>query len=436
MAKLGWGLIHHRDTLWARVLRHKYGCGDDILPKGIRWRVSNGARAKFWTDRWVPNCNRLCEVAVAPISNSDLNASVSSFITYSGGWDWAIGGPQSGDNNRCWKAIWNLRAPQRVRSFMWLCTHGRLLTNAERMKRQISEQADCDQCGDAVEDTLHVLRDCLKVKEIWMRLVKPCFWPEFFHAELRDWIDMNMTRKFGVFELEWKEVFATACWSIWRWRNEQVFNQRDGLPSDPVFTILHRVRMASEAAFDVLNSGKGPPCRVDGIVKWKHPETDWVKVNVDGACKIGYDRAACGGVIRDSEGRFIAGFAKNLGSCDALAAELWGVRMGLELALEMGLKKVVIETDSACAHQLVSGQHDRLHPHMPTVFMIHQLLARQWDVRVHHVLREANRVADFLASYAPRDSLKLLRLSFPPHAILPLLNVDPSGIGVVRAPVA
>ena len=32
MAKLGWGLVHQRDELWVKVLRSKYGCGEDLIP--------------------------------------------------------------------------------------------------------------------------------------------------------------------------------------------------------------------------------------------------------------------------------------------------------------------------------------------------------------------------------------------------------------------
>ena len=32
MMKLGWGLIANKDALWARVIRSKYNCGEDLMP--------------------------------------------------------------------------------------------------------------------------------------------------------------------------------------------------------------------------------------------------------------------------------------------------------------------------------------------------------------------------------------------------------------------
>ena len=48
-------------------------------------------------------------------------------------------------------------------------------------------------------------------------------------------------------------------------------------------------------------------------LKWVLPESDWVKVNVDGAVTRTGSQAGCGGVIRNHEGHWIAGFIHHLG---------------------------------------------------------------------------------------------------------------------------
>ncbi|KAF7836240.1 cytosolic sulfotransferase 15-like [Senna tora] len=166
---------------------------------------------------------------------------------------------------------------------------------------------------------------------------------------------------------------------------------------------------------------------------WSHPEEEWLKVNVDGACKSGTtERASCGGVIRDHEGRFLLGFTKNLGYCDVISAELWGIKMGLEVAWEMGARKIVIEMDSTYAHQLVLSRVQELHPCLSLVNAIHQILARQWEVQIVHVLREANRVADFFASCATHESLDLVKFVQPPLDATHLISADANGIGTIR----
>ncbi|KAF7807156.1 ribonuclease H [Senna tora] len=198
--------------------------------------------------------------------------------------------------------------------------------------------------------------------------------------------------------------------------------------------LARRVRMAFDAAQSVVNPGKDPPTRASCIVKWQKPNSDWLKVNVDGASKLdSSQRASCGGVARDHSGHFVAGFVKNLGSCNALHAELWSVMMGLDLAWEIGARKVVIEVDSLLAHQLIYGQVPDLHPCASLVANIHHLIARNWAVEISHVLREANKVADAMAGCAPGGSLELVRFNHPPSGVVHLLEEDLNGSGTLRA---
>lgn len=73
MMKLGWGLVTHKDALWAQVLRFKYGCGNLTIPTmkcathvshlwrgicnqwplvdlGILWVIKSGKGVQFWHD--------------------------------------------------------------------------------------------------------------------------------------------------------------------------------------------------------------------------------------------------------------------------------------------------------------------------------------------------------------------------------------------------
>lgn len=68
------------------------------------------------------------------------------------------------------------------------------------------------------------------------------------------------------------------------------------------------------------------------VVGWMRPQVPWLKVNVDGASKgaMSFGGAAC--LIKDGEGNWMKGAARNLGSCSSDQAELWGMLLGLELA--------------------------------------------------------------------------------------------------------
>ncbi|KAK8575350.1 hypothetical protein V6N12_063025 [Hibiscus sabdariffa] len=67
----------------------------------------------------------------------------------------------------CWKRVWKLQVPQRVRFFLWLALHRRLLTNVERIRRHLTSMDRCECCLDGPEDMIHVLRDCFVARDLW-----------------------------------------------------------------------------------------------------------------------------------------------------------------------------------------------------------------------------------------------------------------------------
>lgn len=91
--------------------------------------------------------------------------------------------------------------------FVWQAYHDAILTNENRFKRQITQQANCDLCNDEIESTLHALWDCPHARYLWQNLIELKNWRLFFTMPLKEWIKSNIT------QLEAKAaLFATAAW--------------------------------------------------------------------------------------------------------------------------------------------------------------------------------------------------------------------------------
>ncbi|CAN1162578.1 Putative ribonuclease H protein At1g65750 [Linum perenne] len=71
--------------------------------------------------------------------------------------------------NELWKTIWNWVGPSRIKHFLWISGHGRLLTNSERVRRHIASDSSCDRCGNPNESATHILRDCDFATDVWRR---------------------------------------------------------------------------------------------------------------------------------------------------------------------------------------------------------------------------------------------------------------------------
>jgi len=64
---------------------------------------------------------------------------------------------------------------------------------------------------------------------------------------------------------------------------------------------------------------------VDLDIGWFPQNESGIKVNCDDiVVEYGLKAAACGGVIRMSNGEFVVGFSLNLGACSITIAELFG----------------------------------------------------------------------------------------------------------------
>ncbi|KAE8735166.1 hypothetical protein F3Y22_tig00000405pilonHSYRG00010 [Hibiscus syriacus] len=126
--------------------------------------------------------------------------------------------------------------------------------------------------------------------------------------------------------------------------------------------------------------------RVDS--RWCKPSSSWLKVNADGAVGGTLKMAAVWGVLRDDQGRWIFGFARSLGICSVLMAELLAIHDSLVHAWNLGFGKIQLETDCAKAVELLK-ENNRVDDSCAVVSLIHKLLQRDWLVKTSHVHREA-----------------------------------------------
>lgn len=84
---------------------------------------------------------------------------------------------------------------------------------------------------------------------------------------------------------------------------------------------------------------------------WEKPGDGILKLNTDGSVK---DNAATGGgVVPDSRGEFVLGYALKLTHQDVLQAELEAIIQSLVVCRDRGLKPEV-EIDSAMAYNMIT----------------------------------------------------------------------------------
>ncbi|KAK7244944.1 hypothetical protein RIF29_39773 [Crotalaria pallida] len=275
-----------------------------------------------------------------------------------------------------------------------------------------------------VEDSLHVLRDCPKAQSVWLMLLKPQFRGQFFLSNFQNWINMNLFQEMGRHQQwKWTSIWATVCASLWFWRNAEVHNVAYSRPPNTWWQILLKVQNYKAARNKPPLPGQVP--RNQNM--WYPPAQGWIRINSDGACRGDSHEIGCGGVLRGSNGQWIRGYSKYLGvSSSPLIAELWGVLEGMQLAWDLGFKKVEAHLDCLEACKLLSGDNYGSYKGHSLVSRINWLKNKDWNVVFQHTYRESNMAADAMArlSFNWDHPSNLMLYCFPPTEVESLLLMD------------
>ncbi|KAL6141528.1 hypothetical protein ACLB2K_059816 [Fragaria x ananassa] len=128
-----------------------------------------------------------------------------------------------------------------------------------------------------------------------------------FDYSFDDWLLANLRSSYEFCNsIQWKGLFACACWFIWKWRCSAIF--------DPQFRPPFNPRLSHNGSI------------------------------------------AAGGLIRNSDGDWVCGFSANLGVGDIHVAELWALCNGLKMAAGQNVTHILVESDSAVVVNLVKGE--------------------------------------------------------------------------------
>lgn len=200
--------------------------------KGSAMAVGNGRSTLFWDHRWASD-DALCSLASGPIHSDIKGATVEEMWEPGVGWKWDlfahllpslilqnIATLKVVENETCgdlrywkgsrrgefsikyamdimrddlppqpcgkWDLAWRAPVQQRIRVFLWLLFHERILCNTNRVDRHLTKDPRCVRCTtNSDEILLHLFQDCPAARAIWASLGGPAKSPNFFSANLQ-----------------------------------------------------------------------------------------------------------------------------------------------------------------------------------------------------------------------------------------------------------
>ncbi|CAN1160631.1 Putative ribonuclease H protein At1g65750 [Linum perenne] len=267
-----------------------------------------------------------------------------------------------------WRHIWGWNGPNRIKHFLWLASHKKLLTNEERGRRHLTNQVLCHRCSVHTESVSHVIYECNFAMQVWVS------------DQCKFWINLVLSS----------------------WKSNQLGREAPG------------------------------KARQTQLIAWRPGDEGWSTLNTDGSRLTHSGSTAIGGLIRDDGGRFIRAFTANIGDCSITRAELSAIVQGLRMAWSMGIRRIIVQSDSQTGISLLHRE-DTDHQHASLISEFLELKARGWDIRIDHVYREANFGADYLANLGHSCKFGLHFLFHPNPVLAQWLRYDLVGGALPRA---
>lgn len=140
--------------------------------------------------------------------------------------------------------LWKGLVPYKVEVFIWLALHDKINTKKRlaRLKILSMDEINCSFCNSWPEDTSHLFLQCPYSLEIWgwwweiwgVRWV----WPSSLERAYEQWSCSSSSKFFGKV---WNAIFLVIVWSLWKERNNRIFNGKVMASNDLQNLILTRL---------------------------------------------------------------------------------------------------------------------------------------------------------------------------------------------------
>ncbi|CAL2241387.1 unnamed protein product [Prunus armeniaca] len=394
LAKIGCKIVQKDQGLWSQVLN------------GLKWRVSNGDNILFWKDNWA-GCGPLENFFTISLSDDLLEWTVSDFLTEQG-WNtnWLLGclpldvvqkihcihaGFNHTEVDSCiwqltsngefsvkttyrslfteetnhtwnWDTIWKPHVPSKIKTFVWLLFQGKLLTNVQRVRRNLASNPNCPCCNVSMESLDHLFRRCSHAARMWNSIGIPNQIAYSFSLDFKDWLFINIKASFSCMQgIPWSSMFLA---SMWEW-------------------LVANYSINSKTSKQIIKLHWSPPC------------ASCFKINVDDSCMGEMGSINAGGIIRDSTGGWIK-----------------------------GIRRIKLECDSFTVVSLINEETRLSHPLSSLIHSCKDMLLRDWECSISRIYTEQNIVVDHMAHMGQSSNLGYHVVDLPPHSIVSLLAND------------
>ena len=296
---------------WARLPSKESKVVLAMYDASVSVVLGDGASAKFWTDRWLPE-GRVQSFApnlFRAIGRRFLSVSVRealaarTWVRHITGaptvhvlveyvllwerlesvalrpdvrdrlvWRWSADGAYS--SSSAYKAffhglsslpgarqLWRAAVPPKVKFFAWLALRGRIWTAARRRRHGLQADDSCALCDQEAETADHLLLSCVFAREVWDRLLRRAhIWLDTPTgvSPFVDWCLSSRKRLPRELRRGFDSLALLVAWSLWKERNRRVFDAAASSVDDVVKGVIAEGGLWVAAGFKPLQAFVAP----------------------------------------------------------------------------------------------------------------------------------------------------------------------------------
>ncbi|KAL2900568.1 hypothetical protein RDABS01_025650 [Bienertia sinuspersici] len=213
----------------------------------------------------------------------------------------------------CWKTIWNMEGPPRLKHFVWRACKGALAVMERLYDRYIIPSMECKVCDSSCETIIHALLSCKYSNEIWARTN--------LNMLILDALNKLLSRAFDLASKQAKSAGLV-----------------DNV--EPKANVVARGFVSLTEDYCVVNNDHrrvaGSRRGIISATQWLPPHQPFVKVNVD--AHVGENRFGVFAVVNDHNGVVLVAAIKSIqANWKQIVVEASALLFGLQVALGMGL---------------------------------------------------------------------------------------------------
>ena len=243
-----------------------------------------------------------------------------------------------------WKKLWNLKAPERLKMFLWRLCVNALPTRDNLFKRMNITDTSCMLCNESEENPCHLFLHYPIAKALWFSACWGFKAEEVTAVSSEDVVNMVLNPPNTLCNSweQWKIslTMALTLEEIWYLRNS-VLHSKTPLE-------LHcSIQLIQRRCHEYMAT-----CPISSTQLVPHEPSHWapppppgcIKLNVDAA--LSCSKVAVAVVVRECSGLVCGVWVKTISLCSPLQAEAEAILWAVQIALKEGWSYVSIEGDS------------------------------------------------------------------------------------------